>query len=55
MKTEKIYLELRSAEGGEDSKLLVDDMKNIYMKAARLNNFTCSIVDERIGMTTLCL
>jgi protein subunit release factor A len=52
---EKIYLELRSAEGGEDSKLLVDEMKNIYVKAARLNNFACEIIDERSGMTCLCL
>lgn len=52
---EKIYLELRSAEGGEDSKLLVDEMKNIYIKASRANNFTCAIVDERSGMTCLCL
>ncbi len=36
---EKITLELRAAEGGQDAKLLVGDMKNIYIKAARTNNF----------------
>lgn len=36
---EEILLELRSAEGGQDAKLLVDDMKNIYIKAAKNNNF----------------
>ncbi len=34
-----IVLELRSAEGGEDSKLLVKDMAAMYIKAARNNNF----------------
>ena len=43
MKTEKIKLEIRAAEGGEDAKLLVDDMANIYKKAATINNFTYSI------------
>lgn len=39
METSQIILELRSAEGGADSKLLVVDMKDIYLKAARNNNF----------------
>lgn len=38
MKT--IYLEIRDAEGGTDSKLLVQDMKDIYIKAAKLNSIT---------------
>ena len=36
---ETIYLEIRDAEGGQDSKLLVEDMKNIYIKTAKKNNF----------------
>lgn len=42
MKTETITLELRAAEGGEDSKLLVRDMAAMYIKAARNNNFVVS-------------
>jgi protein subunit release factor A len=34
----KILLELRASEGGEDSKLLVGEMKNIYIKTAKINN-----------------
>jgi protein subunit release factor A len=36
---EKIQLEIRDAEGGTDAKLLVGEMKNIYIKAAKNNNF----------------
>lgn len=36
---ETIYLEIRDAEGGKDSKLLVTDMKDIYIKACKVNNF----------------
>lgn len=36
---EKIQLEIRDAEGGADAKLLVDEMKTIYIKAAKNNNF----------------
>jgi protein subunit release factor A len=34
----KVILEIRASEGGEDSKLLVDVMKDIYVKAAKNNN-----------------
>ena len=43
MKTNKIKLEIRAAEGGEDAKLLVNDMATVYQKAASINSFTCSI------------
>lgn len=33
-----INLEIRASEGGEDSKLLVDVMKDIYVKAAKNHN-----------------
>lgn len=39
---ETIILELRSAEGGTDSKLLVRDMAAMYIKAAKNNNHTVS-------------
>jgi protein subunit release factor A len=42
MKKETIILEIRAAEGGEDSKLLVRDMAAMYIKAARNNNFVVS-------------
>lgn len=42
MKTQTIVVELRAAEGGEDSKLLVRDMAAMYLKAARNNNFVVS-------------
>ena len=35
---EKIILEIRASEGGEDSKLLVGDMLGIYIKTAKINN-----------------
>jgi protein subunit release factor A len=35
---ENVILELRASEGGEDSKLLVNEMRNIYIKTAKNNN-----------------
>lgn len=35
-----IILELRAAEGGQDSKLIVEDMAAVYIKAAKKNNFS---------------
>ena len=43
MKTEKIKLEIRAAEGGEDAKLLVEEMAGIYQKAASINGFVSSV------------
>jgi len=34
----KIKLEIRASEGGTDAKLLVGEMKNIYIKTARNNS-----------------
>jgi protein subunit release factor A len=34
----KIILEIRASEGGEDSKLLVNEMRDIYVKTAKNNN-----------------
>lgn len=36
---ETIYVEIRDANGGDDAKLLVEDMKNIYTKTAKNKNF----------------
>jgi len=41
--TETIKLEIRAAEGGTDSKLLVNDMADLYKKAALINSFTFSV------------
>ncbi len=35
---EKINLEIRDAEGGTDAKLLVNEMRDIYIKTAKINN-----------------
>jgi len=37
---EKITIEIRASEGGNDSKLLVKDLTNIYLKSCRNNNFS---------------
>lgn len=34
----KIILEIRASEGGEDSKLLVGEMRDIYINTAKNNN-----------------
>lgn len=36
---QKVTLEIRAAEGGEDSKLLVEDMAAVYLKAAKNKGF----------------
>ena len=36
----KITIELRAAKGGADSKMLVEDMAAMYIKAAERNNFS---------------
>jgi protein subunit release factor A len=42
---EKIILEIRDAEGGDDAKLLTEDMANIYIKAATNNNFKVKTIE----------
>lgn len=39
----RVKLEIRAAEGGEDAKLLVNEMANIYQKAATINSFDCKV------------
>lgn len=42
----KIQLELRAAEGGNDSKLLIKDMMNIYIKVCKNNSLEYKILEE---------
>jgi protein subunit release factor A len=44
MKT--IVIEIRASEGGNDSKLLVKDLTNIYLKSCRNNNFTYKVEEK---------
>jgi len=43
---EQIIIEIRAAEGGQDSKLLVEDLRDIYLKTARANNFDCKVTNR---------
>lgn len=52
---ESIILEIRASEGGTDSKLIVEDMMNIYLKSARINNFSSTILEKRDGYASICL
>jgi protein subunit release factor A len=53
MKQEKIILEIRASEGGQDSKLLVEDLLNIYLKSARNKGFEYEITDSRNGFCVI--
>jgi len=52
---EKIILEIKNSEGGDDSKLLVKEMKKIYLKAIANNNFKINSLSETEGRLQLCL
>jgi len=39
----KILVEIRAGKGGEDAKLLVEDMAGIYQKSCQRSNFTCEV------------
>lgn len=47
-----IILEIRASEGGDDSKLLVKDLTNIYTKACRNKNFSFT-VEEKDGFASI--
>lgn len=51
MKT-KIKLEIRASEGGNDSKLLVKDLTDIYTKVCRMKDFSYD-VEERDGFAVI--
>ena len=48
-------LEIQSSEGGEDSKLLVDDMFDIYTKVMQKNNFEYNVDNRRNGYISIWL
>jgi peptide chain release factor 1 len=50
---ETIYVEIRAAEGGNDSKLLVHEMTAIYAKYSARFALSVEIVDQRPGQTVL--
>jgi len=43
---EQIIIEIRAAEGGQDSKLLVEDLRDIYLKTSRVNNFNYEVINR---------
>ena len=51
---EQIIIEIRAAEGGQDSKLLVEDLRDIYLKTARTNNLDYKVTN-RYGFTSIWL
>ena len=55
MKTQTIKLEIRAAEGGEDAKLLVKEMSDIYKKSATVNNFTHKVEHWTPGYVSIWL
>jgi len=50
---ETIILEIRAAEGGSDSKLLVKDLLDIYIKSAKNQNFSHKIDQLRDGFASI--
>ncbi len=52
---QSITVEIRAAEGGEDSKLLVKDMAALYIKAARINNFVVTNEHWKEGLVSIWL
>lgn len=50
---ETIYVEIRSAEGGDDSKMLVREQVAIYSAYCSRMNFEIEIIDDRPGQITL--
>lgn len=50
---EKLTLEIRSAEGGEDSKLLIGDMAAVYIKAAKQNGFDIQQTISKDGLIVI--
>lgn len=49
---ETITIEIRASEGGNDSKLLVKDLTDIYTKSCRNNEFSYK-TDERDGSVNI--
>jgi protein subunit release factor A len=49
---EKIVIEIRASEGGDDSKLLVKDLADIYVKSCRTNGYSFKI-EERESFASI--
>ena len=49
---ETIKLEIRASEGGNDSKLLVDDLTSIYTKSCRNKDYEYK-VETRDGFSSI--
>jgi len=52
---EEIIIEIRDAEGGEDAKLLVKDMADIYLKWSNINNIGSKILESKEGFVSIWL
>lgn len=50
---EEIIIEIRDAEGGEDAKLLVNDMADIYLKWANNNRIHSKLIESREGFASI--
>lgn len=50
---ESYKLEIKDAEGGQDSKLLVDEMLNIYTKVMHKNNFKFNVIERNRGLVVI--
>ena len=50
---QEIIIEIRDAEGGEDAKLLVSDMADIYLKWANTNGVTSKVLETRDGFASI--
>ena len=46
---QNVIIEIRDAEGGSDAKMLVEDMGDIYERAAKGNDLTLTILEKRPG------
>lgn len=50
---ENYRLEIKNSEGGDDSKLLVNEMFNIYTKVMVKNNFNYKVIEQRKGLVVI--
>ena len=41
---DKIILEIRAAEGGNDAKLITEILENMYIKACRRKNYVVNVI-----------
>jgi peptide chain release factor 1 len=46
--TEKVYIEIRSAAGGDEAKIWATDLMRMYMRYATKNNWKTRVIDENV-------